>query len=139
MGTTIRPEVSRQNKYHISKHRYYELKHFCLQYPDWKRSYQALNYTIANPAVNDICIRSDRETDMVSKLVETRLYYASKLDLIEKAAFATDPIIGPYILKAVTEGISYEILKVRENVPCGKDAYYELYRRFFWLLHRSRN
>lgn len=32
MGTTIRPELSEKNPYWIERHRYYELKHFCLQY-----------------------------------------------------------------------------------------------------------
>ncbi len=36
MGTDIRPEISRRSRYDISRHRYYELKHFCLQYPEWK-------------------------------------------------------------------------------------------------------
>ena len=36
MTTTIRPELAPSDKYHISKHRYYELKHFCLQYSEWR-------------------------------------------------------------------------------------------------------
>ena len=43
MSTTIRPEVSEKNKYWIERHRYYELKHFCLQYYIWKRAYSALD------------------------------------------------------------------------------------------------
>ena len=50
----------------------------------------------------------------------------------------TDQQLAPYILKAVTEGWSYDILKVRLGIPCCKDTYYELYRRFFWLLNRER-
>lgn len=34
MATKIRPVLSEKNKYYIDKHRYYELKHFCLQYDD---------------------------------------------------------------------------------------------------------
>ena len=33
--TDIRPEISKKNKYWISRHRYYELKHFCMQYREW--------------------------------------------------------------------------------------------------------
>ena len=36
MSTTIRPEIDRQSRWYISKHRYYELKHFCLQYHEWR-------------------------------------------------------------------------------------------------------
>lgn len=42
MGNIIRAEVSENNPYWIEKHRYYELKHFCLQYPTWKRNYVSL-------------------------------------------------------------------------------------------------
>ena len=40
MSTVIRPEISKKNLYWIPKHRYYELKHFCLQYPEWKKNYR---------------------------------------------------------------------------------------------------
>lgn len=30
MGTDIRATISTKNRYWIEKHRYYELKHFCL-------------------------------------------------------------------------------------------------------------
>ena len=33
---------SQNNEYWISKHRYYELKHFCMQYPLWKAAYRLL-------------------------------------------------------------------------------------------------
>ena len=33
-----RAELSKKNPYYISKHRYYELKHFCRQYDEWKRA-----------------------------------------------------------------------------------------------------
>ena len=43
MATVLRSELSSKNKYYIDKHRYYELKHFCLQYPEWKRAYAYLD------------------------------------------------------------------------------------------------
>lgn len=33
-----KPELSEKNPYHLSRHRYYELKHFCFQYPEWKKN-----------------------------------------------------------------------------------------------------
>ena len=107
MATTIRPELSEKNPYWIEKHRYYELKHFCLQYPIWRKAYASLNGFNSKP--------------------------------IDWAMFIVTSTLGdPYILKAVTEGWSYDILKVRLGIPCCKDTYYELYRRFFWLLNRER-
>ena len=43
MSTLIRPELSKENPYYISKHRYYELTHFCLQYHEWKELYLSLD------------------------------------------------------------------------------------------------
>lgn len=43
MGTVIRAEISANNRYWVEKHRYYELKHFCFQYPEWKKRYRAID------------------------------------------------------------------------------------------------
>ena len=49
-----------------------------------------------------------------------------------------DPYLYEYILQAVTEGLSYTYLKTKLNMPCGKDMYYDRYRKFSWLLGNSR-
>ena len=76
--------------------------------------------------------------DPTAKVGMARAYYSERTDMIERVAEQTDQQLAPYILKAVTEGWSYDILKVRLGIPCCKDTYYELYRRFFWLLNRER-
>lgn len=76
--------------------------------------------------------------DPTAKVGIARAYYSERTDMIERVAEQTDQQLAPYILKAVTEGWSYDILKVRLGIPCCKDTYYELYRRFFWLLNRER-
>lgn len=138
MGTTIRPEVSEKNPYWIERHRYYELKHFCLQYQSWKRAYFALDGMSKRPADLAAIAKRYPGGDPVSKCVEARIFYKDRIDMVEKAARETDPIIGRYILRAVTEGVSYEVAKTRDHIPCSKDVYYELYRKFFWLLHQAR-
>ena len=50
----------------------------------------------------------------------------------------TDSDLADYIIIGVTEGCSYDILKARLDIPCCKDVYYELYRKFFWLLDKER-
>ena len=58
--------------------------------------------------------------------------------MIEKTAKETDLSLAEYIVIGVTEGISYDLLRVNYNIPCCKDIYYECYRRFFWLLNKVR-
>lgn len=139
MGTMIRPELSKQHKYWIEKHRYYELKHFCLQYPLWKKAYAAIDGL--SKLSHDLIVysRSNMPGDPTGKCVELRSLYFDKMRVVEQAAFEADPDLASYILSAVTEGISYENLKSRLEIPCSKDTYYDRYRKFFWLLSRTRN
>lgn len=138
MGTTIRPEISERNKYYIDRHRYYELKHFCLQYPGWQRAYNSIDGYLSKPMDGVMASRTNTISDPVLRMAEVRLYYSARIGMVEEAAMETDVCLGTYILRAVTEGRSYVNLKSRFNIPCSKDVYYELYRRFFWLLSKSR-
>lgn len=138
MSTTLRPEVSEKNKYWIERHRYYELKHFCLQYPTWKRAHAALDSLSKRPLDQSAVYKTDNIGDPTAKCAEARLFYSERMQMIEDAAKEASPDLASYILKGVTEGISYDNLKARLDVPCCKDVYYNLYRRFFWLLSNAR-
>lgn len=138
MSTTIRPEVSSKNRYWIEKHRYYELKHFCLQYPIWQKAYHALDGLSSSTYDLAGFIRTNIPSDPTARCAEAMIFYSDRMDMVEKTAIETDPDLHLYILKAVTEGLSYEHLKVNLNIPCCKDTYYDLYRKFFWLLNKVR-
>lgn len=139
MATKIRPELSEKNKYYIDKHRHYELKHFCLQYPIWRKQYAAYSEIGPNLSKFEQLYSDGMKTDLTAKLAIKRAYYAEKIELIEKAAAETDYILSNYILKAVTEGLSYPYLKTVLHIPCGRDVYYERYRKFFWILDYLRD
>ena len=138
MGTTIRPEISRESKYWINKNRYYELKHFCLQYPIWKRSLRNMQNSVSSsvlerePSGNLPC-------DPTGNRAISNLYYSNKIKMVERTAEETDSYLSSYLLKAVTEGLSYAVLKSRFDLPCSRDMYYDRYRRFFWLLSQERD
>ncbi len=137
MSTTTRPELSQKNKYWIERHRYYELKHFCLQYYIWKKSYSELTAEIKAIEIDGMP-KSSSPSKPVEAIVEKRLYFSNRIEMVETVAKNTDEFLGKYILEAVTNGLSYEQLRARCNIPCGKEVYYDLYRRFFWLLDKER-
>lgn len=138
MGKTMRPELSKKNKYWIDKRRYYELKYFCLQYPLWKSAYEMLDglklysYDLTGGS------KSSLPSDITGNCVEERSIYFERMQLVEKAAVDADPYLASYILKAVTEGLSYSYLETRLEIPCSRDTYYDRYRKFFWLLNKTR-
>ncbi|MBR5297226.1 MAG: hypothetical protein IKU29_05080 [Parabacteroides sp.] len=138
MGTVIRAEVSIKNKYWIDKHRHYELKHFCLQYPLWKKAYlEFSDVSIPLSMINGINT-SNLHGDPTAKRAIMRAYYLEKIELIERIAKEADRYLWTYIVKAVTEGLSYTHLKSKLDIPCSKDMYYDRYRKFFWLLSKAR-
>lgn len=139
MATVIRAEISQKNKYWIDKHRHYELKHFCLQYPLWKRTYNALCDLGASVTRFGDTRSSNVPGDPTGKCAVRKAYYLERISLIEEIAKEADPYLHNYILKAVTEELSFTYLKAKLNIPCGRDMYYDRYRRFFWLLNQARN
>lgn len=139
MATVIRPEISEKNKYYIDKHRYYELKHFCLQYKEWKKDYALCNESIIFTSNIERFETSNIPSDLTAKYAIKKVQYAERINMIEQTAKEADDFLYPYILKAVTEGLSYVNLKARLEIPCSRDMYYDRYRRFFWLLSQKRN
>jgi hypothetical protein len=138
MSTTIRHELTKKNKYWVEKHRYYELKHFCLQYPIWKQAYASLDGLSKRPDDLSRIQKTNDISDPTGKCAEAKLYYSDRILMIEDTANEVTPELSTYIIKAVTEGVSYEHLKTRLDIPCSRDTYYDLYRQFFWLLNKAR-
>ena len=138
MATVIRAKISEKNKYYIDKHRYYELKHFCLQYNEWKKAYANCNESIIFASKFEKESTSNIPSDITAKYAIKRAYYAGRIKIVEKAAMEADEFLYPYILKGVTDGLSFTYLKSRLEIPCSRDTYYDRYRKFFWLLSEAR-
>lgn len=138
MATLIRAEISKKNKYWISKHRHYELKHFCLQYPEWKRACAIRNGRSATLSTITASLTNHNYLYSPISNNSTLSNYTELIELIEQTAIEADPYLYEYILKAVTEGRSFTYLKAVMGIPCGKDMYYDRYRKFFWLLSNAR-
>lgn len=136
MSTNIRADISKRNKYWIDRHRYYELKHFVLQYPLWKEHCDILD-GIKSSSVIVLGEPSERRSHVEEDAIR-KIFYTDRIRMVEKAAKDADPVIGGYILKGILQGISYDKLSARYKVPCSRDEYYKLYRRFFWVLSRLR-
>jgi hypothetical protein len=143
MGQEYRPEISEKNKYYISKHRYYELKHFCLQYHEWEKQYNILEEsTIQSQTLQFAIIHGELFPwplpDPTHKLAMKKASLSSKMDMVKNTAMKVDSYLGEFIFKAVTEDKSYNYLRMKCNLACGKDIYYENLRRFFWELDKIR-
>lgn len=129
----VRSEISKKNEYWISNYRYYELKYFCLQYSEYRRLCGSFDGYAKHAYSSTHAGGINKPTE---KTAEVREYYDERVRMIEKAAGLTDPILGNYILIGVTNGLAYDKIKARLNIPCGKDVYYKLYHKYFYILDR---
>lgn len=136
MGTKIRPELSGKNKYYVEKHRTYELRHFCMQYPIWKKAYLALN-ELSN--YNEIADIFSQYEDPTAQCGVAKEYYSKRIEMVETCCNQADQELSNYILKGITEGLTYEHLKLKYDIPCSRDTYYDRYRKFFWFLNKVRD
>lgn len=99
-----------KTEYVLSKHRYYELKHFCLQYQKWKDIYKDADGWSGNG-------------DTTSRDGIRRAQMKTYTEMIEECARLTGIDILPYV---TVEGNSLPI------------EFRYFYRRFFWELSRKR-
>lgn len=135
MSTKIRSEISKKKMYWLPKHRQLELVHFCLQYPEWKMRWMSLDgYSGRSGSVVQIPEKNGTVWKPVERMVEERMLLEVKIQMVEQAAMEAANDLHEYLLKGVTQEIGYELL----NVPCCKEVYYRMYRRFFWILDKSR-
>ena len=132
----LKPELSGKSRYWIPRHRYYELKHYCLQYPEWKRMYAGLGLETGASKLD--AMRGSNLSDPTARFGQMRADLRNAMELIAKTAAEASPELDAFLLKAVTEDISFTQLQTMYGIPCGKDLYYEAYRKFFWLLSSKK-
>ena len=131
----VRPLNSR--KYDISKHRFLELYHHCLQYNEWKDELKYQTDTVKSIQISDMP-HGTTVGDPTSNLAVRRAKLDEQCKLLEDTAKEADAELWEYILKGATnEDASYKYLKLIMNIPCGKNYYYEKRRKFFFLLSKK--
>lgn len=137
MNNQQRAELSKKNPYWIPRDKYYELLYFSRQYwTMWQekkellRTYPSISYDehyagtdISNP-VEKAVVRVSHLTDMMK--------------LIEDTVKEVDPDIYKWLLNGVTTDKSYEYLSQKMGLPMSRSAYYERYRKYFFLLSKKR-
>ena len=133
----LQPELSYKNLYWIPKHRYYELKHFCLQYMDWMEKYNHTDILRSASMVKLDISKFIADSSVEQCAIETARL-SEHMKLIETVAHQADPELEDFIFTAVTRGISYDIMSARYEVPCGRDLWYSRIRKFYWILDKCR-
>ena len=133
----FKPELSKDSPYYIGRHRYYELKHFCLQYPNWQKQLKMLEPPLT-PEFVERFQKASALPNPTERIAIMRAAISGCSKLVEDAAKEADPELAKWILAGVTEGRNYENLQTTMDIPCSRDTYYDRYRKFFWILSKNR-
>ena len=106
-----------------------------MQYNEWKKALNDISM-IKEITMNDVdtCCMAD----IVPEIVEKREKYLANIDLVEQCARRTDEFFWNYILLGVTTDASYENLRLMHNITCCRNRYYQMYRKFFYILSHFR-
>lgn len=134
---TLTPNLSKKNKWWISKHSYYNAYHFAMKYGEWNDEYKLLENTLSSPGFEGTPggsgISKPTEDDGI-KRAELR----TKMQLVKETVIETDPDMYQWLFKAVTqEGITYNYLKQIMDIPFSRNTFYDRRRKFYYLLSKK--
>lgn len=135
MSTTIRPELSSNNSWYIPKERYYELLHFCRQYKSYLKKYTDILHRYSSRVID---ADSTSYEPKIQEDLEIADLYFTRITIVNTAAEQASQELAYYIIKGVTEGLSYTYLRYTLDMPAGKELYYNCYHKFFWILDKLR-
>lgn len=122
-------------EYEISRERFLELKHKCLQYPEWIRNRNDC-YELSSGGADGMPKGSSGSTSVVERQADRARKYAELADMVERCLFeATDgnAAVIPYLRKNICYGIPYISL----SVPCDKNKFTRYRHKFYFILDKK--
>lgn len=122
---------AQDSPYWLPKHTYISVVHFCYGYPEYKRRYDELCQTYKG--INtDGMPHGNGISDPVAQAVEQREKLSKKIEMIENTADEVGGDLASYLKRGVTdEKATYNYLHEILRMPCGRETYYLLRRKFY--------
>ena len=131
-------ELSEKNQYYLEKHRYLELQHFCLQYPIWNQMYNSISAMATRP-IDKIGFDAPTGRSPTQRCADALIFLKKRMELvIDTAEEAAGKELKDYIIQSVITGQSYDQIRAFMGVPCCRDTFYKLRRKFFYILNKNR-
>lgn len=129
--------LSTKNPYYLTKHRFYEVYHYAMQYQEWKDEYRTAEQTMRGIAYDGVKVKSSGSGDALERVAIRLTELSEKIEMLEAVARETDKDLSEYILRGVTdEQVTYNYLSMVLHIPCSRNTYYSLRRKFYWLLSK---
>lgn len=117
------------SEYGISDAATQELRFFCLRYPEMKRNLADLHNPLHAMAYDGMP-HSANPGEPTASAAEKAAQISQDCEMIEQAAIEADSELYPWLLKAVTNGLTYPQMQT-QSIPCCKDVFLSRRKRFF--------
>ena len=129
---------SYSGRYKLSKMQFLRAKYYALSYNEWRAEYNSIADTARGITYSDMPKGSLNVESPVEEAAIRVQDLGDKLRLIESTAYEAAGDLYPYLIKGVTnEGITFNALKLLEEIPCEAKTYYRIRRRFYFILSQK--
>ena len=134
--------MSRRNsysgKYTLSKSEFLSAKYYALRYKEWKTEWDTMTDTVRAVTYDGDMVQGNGSGQPTEQLAIRRAELTHKIRIIEETADEADPALNKFILLYVTEeDMTFEKLKRISGIPCGKDLFYHVRRKYYYLLAKK--
>lgn len=126
---------AKSSKYYVERELYMTVVHFCRQYPTWIAELNIDPDTSRAITYDKECVQTSMTGDMTADLAIRRVKIAEKVKLIDDTAKEVAGSCNSWLILGVCYGIPFFQL-VSQGIPCGKDMYYSMRRKFYYLVSK---
>lgn len=123
------------SKYYVPEQVYLTVVHFCRQYPLWKSELEMIPNTQKAIDYGRESVQTSNQFDQTSEIAMDRKMIADKKKLVDDVAHEVAGMLAEWLLLGVGHGLTYYQL-ADKGIPCGKDMYYDLRRKFYYVLSK---
>ncbi|MBR3374819.1 MAG: hypothetical protein IKG71_03395 [Firmicutes bacterium] len=122
---------SKKSKYYLPKESFLTAVHYCKQYPLWVAEIETIAGTVKGISYDKPRVQASSDYDPTEEAAIRLSDVSKKKDLLDKIAVEIGGNLAEWIVYGVCYDMPYYKLQMK-GIPCGKDLYYLLRRRFYY-------
>ena len=126
---------STKNKYYIPKEDYLTAIHYSLRYPLWLAELNDAEDTSTAIRYDLDKVQTSPSANTVFNAAEKSIALREKIELIDGLIAMCAEGMEHFLRLGVCYGLTFDQLKIK-GLPCEKDMYYRIRRRYYYELSR---
>lgn len=107
-----------------------------MQYDERRKEIMELQ--LQSPPKADGMPRGGGVSNPTERIVLKIAKLSAENEIMEKAAAEASPDLSHWILEAAKYDLKFDFLHLREGMPCGKNEFQKLRRKFYYILDQKK-